>query len=129
MNNIIYEYMENKQNKAIYELIDIHDKEHYKVFCYENDLKLNEELSLNELVNELKEIWQYKMVVFNPLETNEGLKNFLKKLKKGFLLENNMKELYYFPQVKYQDIYIIKSLYERVFINDKCKGYFCNCEI
>ena len=71
-------------------------------------------LYIDDICDNIEKIREYKLVVFSVEENQkeEVLNFFYAQNKKGLLAEVDEKEIYYFPDLNYQDVYLIKHLLE-----------------
>lgn len=71
-------------------------------------------LYIDDICDNIEKIREYKLVVFGVEENQkeEVLSFFYAQNKKGLLAEVDEKEIYYFPDLNYQDVYLIKHLLE-----------------
>ena len=71
-------------------------------------------LYIDDICDNIEKIRKHKLVVFNVEENQkeEILNFFCAQNKKGLLAEVDEKEIYYFPDLNYQDAYLIKHLLE-----------------
>ena len=71
-------------------------------------------LYIDDICDNIEKIRKHKLVVFNVEENQkeEILNFFCAQNKKGLLAEVDEKEIYYFPDLNYQDAYLIKYLLE-----------------
>lgn len=71
-------------------------------------------LYIDDICDNIEKIREYKLVVFSVEENQkeEVLNFFYAQNKKGLLAEVDEKEIYYFSDLNYQDVYLIKHLLE-----------------
>lgn len=84
---------------------------------------IRKSLYVKDIYDKINSIQKYKLVVFHG-ERNE-IKEVIEALaiqeKNGLLAEINESELYYFPDLSYQDIYLIKYILKKKCDTDDVK--------